>query len=452
MAELLIADDEKGYRDVLRAIFEDQGHKVHTAVNGRGALAHLNRGPCDVVISDVRMPDMDGIEFLRAARTFYPDIGIVLMTAFATIDTAREAFKLGADDFIQKPFKNEELKLIVGRALEHRAVVHENRALRVAQRKLCSTANIVGSSDAIRHLLDEIGAVAREEATILITGESGSGKELVARAIHDLSDRAEKPFIPINCGAMTETLLEAELFGFIKGSFTGANQSRAGMFESADKGSIFLDEIGDMSPAMQVKVLRVLQERKVRRIGAGAETAVDTRVIAATNRDLGPLVDEGKFRQDLFYRISVIPINVPPLRERRDDIPELAMHFISRFSGRSGKSIGITEEAIEALQERRWHGNVRELENTIERAVAFTADGASISAAQCVAEHASTNGSGKLHLPADGLHLPGYLNKLEKDYVEEALRRCSGNQTRAAELLRIPVHALRHLLDKHELR
>ncbi len=451
MAELLIADDERGYREVLRAIFEDQGHKVHTVSDGRGALAHLKREPCDVVISDVRMGDMDGIEFLQAARTFYPEIGIVMMTAFGTIDTAREAFKLGADDFIQKPFNNDELRMIVERALERRAIVHENRALRTAQRKLGSTANIIGSSDAMLRLHEQIGTVAREESTILITGESGSGKELVARAIHDLSDRAEKPFIPINCGAMTETLLEAELFGFIKGSFTGATQSRAGMFESADNGSIFLDEICDMSPAMQVKVLRVLQERKVRRIGAGSETAVDTRVIAATNRDLVPLVEEGKFRQDLFYRISVIPINVPPLRERPDDIPELALHFMNRFSARSGKSIGISDEAMDELQKRPWHGNVRELENTIERAVAFTADGESISAERCAATSTS-NGSGKAHLPAAGLHLPGHLAQLEKEYVEEALRRCSGNQTRAAELLQIPVHSLRHLLDKHDLR
>ncbi|HUR98092.1 MAG TPA: sigma-54 dependent transcriptional regulator [Pyrinomonadaceae bacterium] len=451
MAELLIADDEKGYREVLRAIFADQGHTVHTANDGRAALAHLKEQPCDVVISDVRMPDMDGIAFLQAARAFYPEIGIVLMTAFGTIDTAREAFKLGADDFIQKPFNNDELRLIVERALERRAMLHENRALRTAQRRVGSTANIVGSSEAIRRLHEQIGAVAREEATILITGESGSGKELVARAIHDLSDRAEKPFIPINCGALTETLLEAELFGFIKGSFTGAAQSRAGMFESAEKGSIFLDEIGDMSPAMQVKVLRVLQERKVRRIGAGAETCVDTRVLAATNRDLGPLVDEGKFRRDLFYRVSVIPIRVPSLRERREDIPELALHFVNRFSARSGKQISITDEALSALQNRSWPGNVRELENTIERAVAFTPSGESISLAHCV-EQSHGNGHQPAHLPIDGLHLPAHLNSLEKSYVEEALSRCSGNQTRAAELLKIPVHSLRHLLDKHELR
>jgi two-component system response regulator PilR (NtrC family) len=451
MANLLIADDEKGYREVLRVIFEDEGHMVSTVRDGRSALAALKKKPCDVVISDVRMPDMDGIEFLRAAREFYPEIGIVIMTAFGTIDIAREAFKLGADDFLTKPFNNEELKLIVRRTLEHKALLNENRALKSAQRRTGSVANIVGTSEAIRKLHEQIETVAREEATVLITGESGSGKELVSRAIHDLSRRAEKPFIPINCGALTETLLESELFGFVRGAFTGADQARAGVFESASEGSIFLDEIGDMSPAMQVKVLRVLQERRVRRIGAGSETAVDTRVIAATNRDLRPMVEEGKFRQDLFYRISVIPLHVPALRERREDIPELAMHFVTRFSARSGKTISISDEALELLKNRPWHGNVRELENTIERAVAFTRSGESISAADCV-EQISSNGASASHLPAEGLHLPSYLNKLEKDFVEEALHRCSGNQTRAAELLKIPVHALRHLLDKHGLR
>lgn len=449
MATLLIADDEKGYRDVLKVIFEDLGHSVHTVTDGRSALEHLKHRPCDAVISDVRMPDMDGIEFLRAAREFYPDIGIVMMTAFGTIDTAREAFKLGADDFITKPFNNEELKLIVDRTLEHKALIHENRALREAQRK---SVNIIGSSDVMKRLHDEIETVAREEATVLITGESGSGKELVARAIHILSGRADRAFIPINCGAMTETLLESELFGFVKGAFTGAALARAGMFESAHRGSIFLDEIGDMSPAMQVKVLRVLQERKVRRIGASAETEIDTRVIAATNRDLAPMVDEGRFRQDLFYRISVIPLHVPSLRERPEDIPELAMHFVSKFAKRSGKNIAISDEAVKALKARSWPGNIRELENTIERAVAFARSGDEL-LAENFSPRASSNGQGtKPHFPADGLHLPTHLNQLEKAYVEEALRRTNGNQTRAAEILQMPVHALRHLMDKHSLR
>ena len=449
MATLLIADDEKGYRDVLKVIFEDIGHVVHTVTDGRSALSLLKTQPCDLVVSDVRMPDMNGIEFLRAAREFYPDIGIVMMTAFGTIDTAREAFKLGADDFISKPFNNEELKLIVERTLEHKALLHENRALKAAQRK---NMNIVGGSAAIKRLLAEIESVAREEATVLITGESGSGKELVARAIHELSHRSEQAFIPINCGALTETLLESELFGFVKGAFTGAAQARAGMFESANRGSIFLDEIGDMSPAMQVKVLRVLQERKVRRIGASAETSVDTRVIAATNRDLAPMVDEGKFRQDLFYRISVIPLHVPSLRERSEDIPELAMHFVRKFANRSGKSVTISDNALEALSGRAWPGNVRELENTIERAVAFAQSGDELGI-QSFSTRPSTNGHGpKPHFPVEGLHLPTYLNQIERSYVEEALRRTNGNQTRAAEILQIPVHAFRHLLDKHDLR
>ena len=448
MANLLIADDEKGYRDVLKVIFEDQGHSVRTVTDGRSALELLKKGPFDAVISDVRMPDMDGIEFLRAAREFYPEIGIVMMTAFATIDTAREAFKLGADDFLAKPFNNEELKVIVERTLERKTLVSENLALRRAQK---NATNIIGSSLAMQRLNEQIETVAREEATILITGESGSGKELVARAIHQLSRRADKPFIPINCGAMTETLLESELFGFVKGAFTGAVKSRPGVFESADQGSIFLDEIGDMTPAMQVKVLRVLQERKVRRIGAASETAVDARVIAATNRDLAPMIQDGSFRQDLFYRVSVIPLHVPSLRERREDIPELVRYFTNRFAARSGKSISISDEALDILKKRSWPGNVRELENTIERAVAFTASGESILPEYCL-ERGATNGRQPTQLPTEGLHLPSCLNEIEKRFVEEALGRCSGNQTRAAELLQIPVHSLRHLLDKHGLR
>jgi two-component system response regulator PilR (NtrC family) len=449
MATLLIADDEKSYRDVLQVIFEDLGHAVHAVSDGRSALAHLKKVPCDIVISDVRMPDMDGIELLRAAREFYPEIGIVMMTAFGTIDTAREAFKLGADDFVTKPFNNEELKLIVERTIAHKNLLSENRAFKEAQRRL---ASIVGSSDALKRLHDQIGAVAQEESTILITGESGSGKELVARAIHERSKRADRPFIPINCGAMTETLLESELFGFVKGAFTGAGQARAGMFESANYGSIFLDEIGDMSPAMQVKVLRVLQERKVRRIGAASEIDVDTRVIAATNRDLEPMVAEGKFRQDLFYRISVIPLRVPALRERPEDVPELAKYFIDKFSRRSGKTVTISDEALGSLSLRSWPGNVRELENTIERAIAFARNGDALCSEQFTDTGSVDGSSLKPTMPADGIHLPSFLENIEKTYVQEALRRTNGNQTRAAEILQIPVHSFRHLLDKHELR
>jgi len=451
MAKLLIVDDEAGYRKVLRAIFEDEGHDVVTASDGRAALAHLAKRKRDLIISDVRMPDIDGIALLKQAREQDPDIGVVLMTAFGTIETAREAFKLGADDFIQKPFNNEELKVIVKRTLEKQAIISENRAFRNAQRQMGTLSNIIGQSEKMLELYRMIEAVARERSTILITGESGTGKELVARAIHELSDRAGKPFIPINCGALTETLLESELFGFVKGAFTGANSGRAGVFESANNGTIFLDEIGDMPLSMQVKVLRVLQEQKVRRIGANDEISVDSRVITATNRDLGPMVENGAFRQDLYYRVSVIPLHVPSLRERRDDIPHLAEHFMRKFSARSGKNVTLSDGAVAALAGRQWKGNVRELEHTIERAVALTGDGQPINAEHCCANGAAP-AYRRTEIPADGLHLPAFLNGLEKEYVEEALQRAAGNQTRAAALLQIPVHSLRHLLEKHDLR
>jgi two-component system response regulator PilR (NtrC family) len=451
MPTLLIVDDENGYREVLKTIFEAEGYSVSTAANGRSALTYLRSKQCDLIVSDVRMPDIDGIRLLKEAREANPDIGVVLMTAFGTMDTAREAFKLGADDFIQKPFNNEELKVIVKRTLEKQAIVSENRAFRIAQRNQGQLANMIGQSEKMRELFDMITAVARERSTILITGESGTGKELVARAIHEMSDRAAKPFIPINCGALTETLLESELFGFTKGSFTGASASRVGVFEAADSGTIFLDEIGDMTLSMQVKVLRVLQEQRVRRIGARDETQVDTRVITATNRDIGPMVEAGTFRRDLYYRVSVIPLHVPSLRERRDDIPILAEHFVKRFSARSGKTVELSETALRALEERPWKGNVRELEHTIERAVALTQDGAAINPDHC-ADNGTTVAFSRVEIPADGLHLPGFLNCLEKEYVEEAMHRSGGNQTRAAALLQIPVHALRHLLEKHGMR
>lgn len=450
MPTILIVDDEEGYRQVLKVIFKAEGYAVRTANDGRSALEYLKTVPCDLIISDVRMPDMDGIELLRAARELYPEIAVVLMTAFGTIDTAREAFKLGADDFIQKPFNNDELKLIVKRTLEKQSIVNENRAFRAAQRKGGNSANIIGSSQKIQDLHRIIATVANEESTILITGESGTGKELVARAIHDLSRRAEKPFVPVNCGSLTETLLESELFGFMKGAFTGAVQSRPGVFESADKGSIFLDEISDMPASMQVKILRVLQENRVRRIGAMNEIPVDSRVIAATNRDLAPMIADGGFRQDLFYRVSVIPLHVPPLRERREDIPELATHFVKKFSARSGKELTISRNASDVLMNRPWPGNVRELEHTIERAVAFTNGGEEIGAEHCT-DSISASSAHRIDLPQEGLHLPTHINEIEKDFIEEALRRSGGNQTRAAELLKIPVHAYRHLLGKHKL-
>jgi two-component system, NtrC family, response regulator PilR len=454
MSKLLIVDDEQSYRQLLTLVFEGDGHQIRTAMNGREALEMLEAEPAEVIITDVRMPDMDGIELLRHVREFHPDTGFVLMTAFATVDTAREAFKLGADDFIQKPFDVEELKIIVKKAFERQSLITENKAFKKAQRERGSVKNIIGHSDKMQAVFSMIETVAEVQSTVLVTGESGTGKELVARAIHDLSPRAEKPFISINCGAFTETLLESELFGYVKGSFTGANANRKGLFEASHKGSIFLDEIGEMSPAMQVKLLRVLQERKVRPVGAHDEISIDTRVIAATNRDLKAMTADGSFREDLFYRISVIPISLPSLRERTEDIPELVAHFVKKFCEQTGRECGVSEKAMQFLENYAWHGNVRELEHTIERAVALerTEEIQPERLPDHITNYNATRINAEFDLPESGINLVSHLDNLEKTYVVEALKQTGGNQTRAAELLQMPVRSLRHLLDKHEIR
>ena len=454
MSSILIVDDEQSYRQLLSLVFEGDGHSIRTAMNGREALELLRVEPAEIVISDVKMPDMDGIGLLRALRETEPDVGVILMTAFASVETAREAFKLGADDFIQKPFDVEELKLIVKKTIEKQVLIDENRAFKRAQRERGSIKNIVGNSAKMTAIFQMIETVAEVQSTILITGESGTGKELVARAIHDLSPRAEKPFISINCGAFTETLLESELFGYVKGSFTGANTNRKGLFEAANKGTIFLDEIGEMSPAMQVKLLRVLQERRVRPVGAHEELPIDTRVIAATNRDLKQMAEDGTFREDLFYRVSVIPINLPPLRERADDIPELINHFVGKFCEQTGRELSVSPKAMKVLEAYSWHGNVRELEHTIERAVALER-GDEIQPERLpdhITNYNPERIKAEFELPEDGLNLVAHLDGLEKTYVVEALRKTAGNQTKAADLLQMQVRSLRHLLDKHNIR
>jgi two-component system, NtrC family, response regulator PilR len=454
MSNILIVDDEQSYRQLLSLVFEGDGHNIRTASNGSEALDLLQAEPSNIIISDVKMPDMDGIEMLRSVRETLPDVGVVLMTAFASVETAREAFKLGADDFIQKPFDVEELRLIVKKTLEKQALIDENRAFKRAQRDRGSVKNIVGNSAKMNAIFQMIETVAEVQSTVLITGESGTGKELVARAIHDLSPRAEKPFISINCGAFTETLLESELFGYVKGSFTGANTNRKGLFEAANKGTIFLDEIGEMSPAMQVKLLRVLQERRVRPVGAHDELAIDARVIAATNRDLKQMSTDGLFREDLFYRVSVIPINLPPLRDRAEDIPELASHFITKFCDQTGRKLTISQKAMQLLENYTWHGNVRELEHTIERAVALER-GEEIQPERLpdhITNYNPERIKAEFDLPDEGLNLVAHLDTLEKTYVVEALRKTAGNQTKAADLLQMQVRSLRHLLDKHNIR
>src|SRR5437660_12467975 len=377
MANLLIVDDELSMRQFLTHLFQRDGHTVRLAEDCCEAMALLRGQPADGVMSDVKMPDMGGIELLRAARELNSDVEVIMMTAFANEQTAHEAFLLGAFDFVHKPFDNNLLKEKVARALqkisivrEKQALQFENEALIKGQRARGQLGNIVGRSDRMQSVYQMIETVAQVQSTVLIMGESGTGKELVARAIHDLSPRAQRPFVSVNCGAFTETLLESELFGYVKGSFTGATTNRKGLFEAAEQGTIFLDEIGEMSPAMQVKLLRVLQERKVRPVGAHEETEVNTRVIAATNRDLSGLVKDGTFREDLFYRVSVIPMILPPLRDRGADITELAEHFMQKFCNQTGRSLSIGDGPMRLFDASAWLGNVRELHHTFEWAVA----------------------------------------------------------------------------------
>ncbi|MFN2529738.1 MAG: sigma-54-dependent transcriptional regulator [Pyrinomonadaceae bacterium] len=461
MANLLVVDDELGMRQFLTHLFQREGHSVRVAENGREALVLLQQSAPDLILSDIRMPDMNGIDLLKLVRESLPEVEVVMMTAFANVDTAREAFLLGAYDFVQKPFDNELLKETVARALEKidlikekEALLEENKALIQGQRTRGKLGNIIGRSPRMLALYRMIETVAQVQSTILVTGESGTGKELVARAIHDMGPRAEKPFVSVNCGAFTETLLESELFGYIKGSFTGANTNRKGLFEAANKGTIFLDEIGEMSPAMQVKLLRVLQERKVRPVGATDEMIVDTRVIAATNRDLGRMVSAGTFREDLYYRVSVIPIELPPLRERAEDISELAVHFIDKFRGASGRSLRISDPAMKLLEKYSWPGNVRELEHTIERAVALetTSTIEPERLPEKITNYNPFRVAEAMEFPAEGINLTAHLDQLEKSYVVEALQRNAGNQTNAADLLKMSVRSFRHLLDKHAIR
>ena len=461
MPNILIVDDELSMRQFLTHLFQRDGHSIHVAENGRQAMATLRQQAIDVIISDVKMPDMGGIDLLRAARELHPDIEVIMMTAFASEDTAHEAFLLGAFDFVHKPFDNELLKEKVARALQKISIVKEKQALQAenealikGQRARGRLGNIIGQSDRMQAVYQMIETVAQVQSTVLITGESGTGKELVARAIHDLSPRAQKPFVSVNCGAFTETLLESELFGYTKGSFTGATANRKGLFEAAEQGTIFLDEIGEMSPAMQVKLLRVLQERKVRPVGAHQETEVNTRVIAATNRDLGALVKDGTFREDLFYRISVIPMELPPLRERGSDIAELTNHFVEKYCNQTGRAMSISPQALRLLEGYYWPGNVRELEHAIERSVAL--EKTDTIQPERLPEQVTNYDPGRvaseMELPMEGINLTAHLDQLEKTYVLEALRRTDGNQTNAADLLKMSVRSLRHLLDKHGIR
>ncbi|MCX6537362.1 MAG: sigma-54 dependent transcriptional regulator [Acidobacteria bacterium] len=457
---ILVVDDERSMRELLTIVLRREGHHVLLAETGEVALATLEHETIDLLISDIRMPGMSGVDLLRAAKRLDPDIVGIMITAFASTETAVEALRLGAYDYITKPFDVEELKAKVRNALERRDLRQENVLLKRALRTASAFANIVGRSKAMEAVFDLIETIAPTNSTILVTGESGTGKELVARAIHVNSMRRDRAFVALNCGALPETLLEAELFGHMRGAFTGAAMTRKGLLETAEHGTVFLDEISEMSPMMQVKLLRVLQERKFRRLGGTDEIDADIRIITATNRDLSRLVAEGKFREDLYYRINVIPIQLPPLRERREDISLLAEHFLAKYREQMGKSIGgISSDAVRCLEAFGWPGNVRQLENVIERAVALER-GPVIQLDSLPADvRLPTAGPGAIgdsehaiQLPAQGLDLPLHLENRERDLVQQALKQADGRHDKAAKLLGITPRQLRHLLDKYDLR
>ena len=454
MDRVLIVDDEKGMRDFLSIMLKKEGYAVVQADSAEQAAESIGRGESDLIITDISMPGPSGIEVLRQAKAANPDTPVIMITAYASTESAVEALKLGAYDYIIKPFDVEELKIVVRNAIEKRRLEHENRVLKRELKEKFRSDELVGDSPRMREVLDLIARVAPTNSTVLITGESGTGKELVARAIHAASPRGDRPFVSINCGAMPDELLESELFGHARGSFTGAVTAKKGLFEVADGGTIFLDEIGDTTAAMQVKMLRVLQERRIRRVGGTEETEVNVRVLAASNQDLDRLVRDRRFREDLYYRINVIQIKMPALREKREDIPALALHFLVKYCKIMGKKVTrISEEAMRHLVEHEWPGNVRELENVVERAVALEAGDAITPESLSGEVRDRTRGGPEfpIVLSDGGIDLERQLERLREHCMEEALRRASGVQTRAAELLGMSFRSFRYFAKKYNL-
>ena len=464
MANILVCDDERSICEMLDIALRRDGHRVETVQSGRAAKNKIDGALYDVIVTDIKMPNIDGIEVLRHAHRISPDSAVILITAVDDYEAAVEAVKAGgATDYIRKsPGLVDEIKLAINRALEKLVLSTQNFALRRDAATRNSLDNIIGSSTAVEKLKQTVRTVASTASTVLIRGESGTGKELVARALHVCSPRATEPFVSVNCGAFPETLLESELFGYLKGAFTGANQNKRGLFEVAGGGTIFLDEISEMTSTMQVKLLRVLQERTVRPVGSTSEIAIDVRVIAATNLDLDKAVAENVFREDLYYRLNVIPILVPPLRDRPEDIPLLANHFLKKYASAAGRSIlRVHKESINSLCGYEWPGNVRQLENTVERAVALeTTDELHVELpverpkARAVAAAAGQPGlrqNGPDSILPEGVGMETYVAGIERSLLQNALNQSNGVQTKAADLLGISYRSFRHLMKKYEL-
>jgi DNA-binding NtrC family response regulator len=440
MKHVLLVEDEAPLREALAEQLIDRGYAVEQAESGEHALAKLADFAFDVIITDLRLPGIDGSAVVDAALDRYPDIIAIVVTGYGTVKDAVEAIKRGAWDFVSKPFQIDELLHALSAALEQRRLKSENAYLRAQLDERHRFEGLIGKSPAMKRLFQLLETVAGTNSTILITGETGTGKEVVARAIHHNSPRKMHRFVALNCSAIPETLLEAEIFGHVRGAFTGAIGNREGRLEQAHRGTLFLDEVGTMSPALQMKLLRVLQEREFERVGDSKTTKVDVRVIAATNSDLLKMVGEGQFREDLYYRLNVIPVQLPPLRERRDDIPLLVQHFLEKFRSGGATVVTVSQEAMRQLMSYNWPGNVRQLENATERAVAFGGSRGQIEAADLPPEIAGAQANGvnaSFALPDEGVDLDALVTNIERELIQRSLERTGGNKGQAAKLLNL---------------
>lgn len=456
MRRILIVDDEQSMCDFLSILLEKEGYNVESSTHSTEALRMIQQGdPIEMVISDVMMPEIGGIELLKRVKAFNPNLIVIMITAYATTETAIEAMKIGAYDYLTKPFKVDEIKIVVSKAFESLQLREENVFLKQEIRAHSRFDNILGISAKMVRVFDTIRKVADLGSTVLITGESGTGKELAAAAIHYSSARKDKKFVTVNCGALPENLLESELFGHVKGSFTGAFQNKEGLLEIADGGTFFLDEVAETSPAIQVKLLRVLNDRKFKRVGGLKDISVDVRIIAATNKNLNEMIQKNFFREDLFYRLNVIPIIIPPLRERHEDIPILVDHFIRKYSKLCGKEpMSISVEAMSILRSYHWPGNVRELENIIERSIALEnhdvlTPSSLPSYLYDLREQFDIPGN---HLPEGGMDLEKVVGEFEKSIIVKALHRTNGIKKEAAKLLNVSFRSLRYRIEKYELQ
>ncbi len=455
MERILIVEDEKGVRDVLGHLLKREGYEVTVAASGEDAVRVLDEEIFDLVITDIKLPKLDGIGVLKAVKETQPDTAVIMITAYAKFESAVSAMQEGAYDYIAKPFNVDEISLRIRRALERRRLLREYLRRRREQERTAAFDRIIGASEKMERVLETVRKIADSPSTVLILGESGTGKELIARAIHFNSGRRERPFVTVNCSALPETLLESELFGHMKGAFTGAVVNKSGLFEVADTGTLFLDEIGEIPPSTQVKLLRVLQDKQFRRIGGTKDLQVDVRVIAASNRDLERAIREGTFREDLYYRLSVIPIRLPTLRERREDIPLLVTHFVHEINRALGRQVrSVTPQAMALLTAQPWRGNVRELENVIARVMALTS-GEQITLTDltdCLGLLPAPGVPLEAPLPGEGLDLDEMIQRIEKDLLVRALERTHGTSGEAARLLRLNPRSLRYRLSKYGIK